>query len=389
MLLGLFAAIIAAPFFWLVPSTHRRDALTLASFAALAVIDPRVPAVVLLVAVGLFALLRCIVRAPSWTGLAVFAGCVALTALFVLNKLTGQELAVLPTQGGLALLGVSYLVLKAAALLIEAARGSVRDFSLREVLAWIVFLPTYSSGPMEDFEHFRDQSPVIDRTRVFAGLERILFGLFKALVVAHQLGEWVDPVVSSPLQHDRGTLLLGLYALSLRFYFDFSGYSDVAIGLGALYGYDIEENFDRPFQRRNLVELWQRWHMTLTRWLRRYLFIPVSRRFLRRLGSAHGALAIAAGQIVAMVFCGLWHGIAWNFVAWGFLQAVALVWVGVLARDIGRRLPNTVVDWWRHSRTGYALSTVLTFNVFAFLSLLVFADVESALSYWRLLLWAS
>src|SRR5439155_6292345 len=89
-------------------------------------------------------------------------------------------------------------------------------------------------------------------------------------------------VMSEPAAHERATLLLGLYAFTLRFYLDFAGYSDVAIGLGALFGYEIQENFDRPLVQRNLVLLWQRWHMTLTRWLRTYVFIPLSRSFMRR-----------------------------------------------------------------------------------------------------------
>ncbi len=309
-------------------------------------------------------------------------GIALLTALFLWNKLSGGRLSVLPSQGGLALLGVSYLVLKAAAALVEANRGTLREVGFREVLAWIAFLPTYPSGPMETLEYFRGQWPAFDRARVLGGLERILFGLVKALLIAHYLGVWANPIVAAPQKHGSGILLLALYAWSLRFYFDFAGYSDVAIGLSAVFGYDISENFDRPLLRRNLVQLWQNWHITLTRWLRAYLFVPVSRRIMRRTGGGWGdRLAIVAGQVVAMTFCGLWHGVAWNFALWGFLQAVGLVWVGVVCRDLGRRLPTGLVGWWRRSKVAYALSTFATFNYFSLALIFVVTDVGSALHY--------
>jgi alginate O-acetyltransferase complex protein AlgI len=234
---------------------------------------------------------------------------------------------------------------------------------------------------METYEHFRRQSPAFDRVRVLGGLERILFGLVKALVFAHYLGEWAAPIVAAPRQHGRLELAGALYAASLRFYFDFSGYSDIAIGLAAVFGYDVEENFDRPFLRRNLAQLWQHWHMTLTRWLRAYLFVPVSRRVMRLGGGRADRAAIALGQIVAMTFCGLWHGVSWNFALWGFSQALGLIWVGTLARDVGRILPPAFVDWWRKSRVAYALSAFLTFNFFSLTVVLAITDLAGAARY--------
>lgn len=388
MVLGLFAVLVLAPVYrFLIPRTLYREAVVLGSLAALAVYDVRLPLLVLGVTFALFLLMRLLTSGSSGHGpLVASVGLSALGALFIWNKLAGGQMAVLPTQGGLAFLGVSYLVLKVAAALVETNRGGIRQFSFTEVLAWIVFLPTYPSGPMEDFEHFRSQQPTFSRATVLGGMERILFGLVKALIVAHYLGTWVQPILAAPWDHQRFELLLGLYAVSLRFYFDFSGYSDIAIGLGALYGYDIEENFDNPLIRRNLVQLWQRWHMTLTRWLRLYLFIPVSRRIIRHGGRAGEYLGIAAGQIVAMTFCGLWHGLSWNFALWGLLQALGLIWVGVVCREVGRRLPSRLVLWWRQSHVAYVLSTVITFNAFSVSCVFLVGDVSTALVYFHQLL---
>jgi alginate O-acetyltransferase complex protein AlgI len=383
MLLGLLGALAVAPLYWLlIPAHLRREVLLVASLAALALYDARLVVVVFVVTLALFGLLRLIARRPDERRtLLVAIGLCGLLVLFVINKLSGRGMIVLPSQSGLALLGISYLALKAAAALIEAGRGTLRVFSLRDVLLWIVFLPTYPSGPMEDFEHFRRQQPVFDRTLALPGLERILFGLVKALLAAHYLGVWANPILAAPQEYGRVTLLLGLYAFALRFYFDFSGYSDIAIGLGAVFGYDIEENFDNPFVRRNLAQLWQHWHMTLTRWLRLYLFIPVTRRLIRRGGRGGDRPAIAAGQIIAMTFCGLWHGLTLNFALWGFLQALGLIWVGVFARDLGRRMPPGLLTWWRGSWVGYAASTALTFNFFAISTIFVVTDIRRAITY--------
>jgi D-alanyl-lipoteichoic acid acyltransferase DltB (MBOAT superfamily) len=290
---------------------------------------------------------------------------------------------VLASQGGLAFLGVSYLVLKAAAALIDAARGSAAPRGFRAVLTWLVFLPTFPSGPIEQLAHFDAQSPGIDRARALAGLERILFGLVKALLCSHYLGEWTAPILASPESHSQAALLLASYGFTLRFYLDFAGYSDIAIGLAAIYGYQIQENFDNPLLRRNLVALWQHWHMTLTRWLRLYLFIPVSRAIMRRGGVRWDRPGIIAGQLTAMIFCGLWHGLGWNFAIWGLLQALGLVWVGVVAGEFGRYVPDPLLRWWRRHPVAYALSALVTFHVFAISNVLAAADLEHSLAFYR------
>ena len=205
------------------------------------------------------------------------------------------------------------------------------------------------------------------------------------LILSHYLGEWADPILASPEAQGPGLLLLGLYAFTLRFYFDFAGYSDIAIGLGAVFGYEIQENFDNPLVRRNLVQLWQRWHMTLTRWLRLYLFLPVSRTIMRRGGARLDILALVAAQIGTMGLCGLWHGLGLNFLIWGLLQALGLLWVGLGARALGRRSPPRMLSWWRKSRSAYVLSTLVTFNAFSLSTVFIVSDVEHALKYLGLL----
>ena len=383
MLIALLCALLAAPLYWaFVPVGWRREVVALASLLGLGIYDPRLLAALLALNLVLFGLVRAIAAGPAGRARALAAfGLLLLAALFVWNKLAAGGGGVLPSQGGLVFLGLSYLVLKAAAALLDTLRGHHRELRFRDFLAWMVFLPTYPSGPIEELAHFRDQTPRVDQARVLTGLERILFGLVKALVLSHQLGQWASPILSAPDAHGPLTLLAAAYAFTLRFYLDFAGYSDIAIGLAALFGYEISENFDNPLVRRNLVQLWQRWHMTLTAWLRRHLFVPLSRAIMRRSGPRWDQAALILAQLGTMVFCGLWHGLGWSFAVWGLLQALGLVWVGIAAPALGRRLPEPLVRWWRAHPLAHAMSVLLTFNYFALSSTLVFSDLEQGLHF--------
>src|SRR5262245_19067616 len=383
MLLALLAALVAAPVYWLiVPAAGRSSVLAVVSLVLLAALDWRLVVLVLGVAALVVGTLRGAPRTTPVTGRALVAGALAvLVVLFVLNKADATAAGALPSQHGLVLVGLSYLALKASAAMLDAARGEPSPARYQDVVGWLAFAPTYLVGPMEDLEPFRRQQPVWDRARGLAGLERILVGLVKALLVARWLATWADPVIAAPDAHGRGALLLALYAQSLRVYMDFAGASDIAIGLAAVYGVTISENFDHPFLRRNLVQLWQRWHMTLTRWLRRYLFVPTSRALIRRGGAAMDVPAVVIAQIVTMVFCGLWHGLAWNFALWGLLQAAGLIWVGLLARGLGARLPVSLVAWWRRSRLAFALSAWTTFTAFSLSIIFFFVDVRHGWHY--------
>jgi alginate O-acetyltransferase complex protein AlgI len=378
MLLVVLGALAAAPVYWLVvPDAARRSVLVAGSLVGLVLLDVRAVALVLATAIGLAAVTHAIRGGGERRGRALGALALAgLLLLFLWNK-RGGTLAVLPSQTGAALVGVSYLVLKAAAAVVDAMRGAP-PVGAREATSWLAFLPTYTAGPIEELEHHRRQTPAFDRRLVLGGLERILLGLVKALVVAHHIGAWSAPVIAVPDGHHPAVLALGLVGATLRFYLDFSGYSDVAIGLGAVFGYRVEENFDRPLLRRNLVQLWQRWHMTLTRWLRVYLFVPASRALLRAPLPGGDRTAVVAAQLVTMLVCGLWHGLTPGFAVWGLLHGAGLAWVGVFARDAGDALPPALVAWWRTSPVAAAASTALTFAFFAGTIVFAMTDMPRA-----------
>ncbi|MEO8600999.1 MAG: MBOAT family O-acyltransferase, partial [bacterium] len=375
-MLSIVLAILAAAVpYWLLPATWRREVLTIVSLVVLTWIDWRVG----LMLVGATLAVVALTRGGAARNLTALVVLIGTALLFVVNKLAGGN-AVLPGQSGVALLGTSFLVLKVAAVALDARQGATTSAPPRALAAWLAFLPTYTAGPIEDVDHFCSQQPRFDRARCLGGLERILFGLVKALLVATYLGQWSDPVLKDASAHAVWARWAAVYGATLRIYFDFAGYSDIAIGLGAVYGYDIAENFDRPLQRRNLVLLWQHWHMTLTRWLRTYLFVP-SMRAARRRGISTTAAAVV-GQLVAMTACGLWHGLSPAFALWGFLQALGLIWVGLVARPLGARtLPAVWLGWWRSSAVAALASTVLTVTLFALSNLLLYRDMRGAVAY--------
>ena len=377
MILSLLAAVAGAPLFWLlVPAGLRKNVLAGISLIALGLYDVRLPFVVLIVVAHIFATARAIARAErgsvTWV---CFAGLMPLALLFSLNK----------SGSIVTLIGTSYLVLKAATILIEVSRRNLPAPSFASLARWLLHFPIFPSGPIEAFQHFDDQEPRIDSTSVLHGLERILFGCVKALLLAHYLSSWATPIVNDPSPVTSPLLLVAMYATTLKVYFDFSGYSDIAIGLSALYGYEIQENFDRPLLQRNIVALWQRWHMTLTGWLRIYIFTPYTRAMMKR-GRAWHRPAILSAQIVTMVACGIWHGLTSAFLLWGFLHGLALVWAGTLAREYGRKLPGAVVQWWRDNPIGYATSTALTLTAFSAINILVVADIPATARFFAALL---
>ena len=214
VLWALLGAFVLAPCYWLlIPERHRRPFLVLASAAGLAFLDPSLLVLVAFVAVALYGGLRPILSGRLGSPWAVvIPASLGLVSLFVVNKLSGSG-GLLPSQGGLVWIGVSYLVLKAAAVMVDAARGSLRDAGFVDLLSWIVFLPTYTGGPIEEFDHFRGQQPRPNQERILGGAERILFGLVKTMLLSHYLGVWVTPVLADPAAHGPGVLLLAVDAL--------------------------------------------------------------------------------------------------------------------------------------------------------------------------------
>jgi alginate O-acetyltransferase complex protein AlgI len=199
-----------------------------------------------------------------------------------------------------------------------------------------------------------------------AGLERIVHGLFKKFVMAQIL---YPHILSSEPDRLSGMgplgAVAGLYAYALYFYFDFAGYTDLALGCARLIGIELPENFNNPFLKRNIRELWANWHMSLTSWLVDYIYWPIVRKFrgldfFRR----HPIFLSNLGMIITFVVCGMWHGEAPHFVLWGAYHGIGIAVLTVYQRE-KRKARSPVLQRYFRSKLSTVLGTIVTFNFFA------------------------
>lgn len=276
------------------------------------------------------------------TKMVLALGILGLIATLVILKsepLSGLLAAWLRTQSGqnpsLALpseiqwLGFSYLAFRLLHILIDRWNGLIHKYSLREHLIYVFFLPAYTAGPIDRIDRFvpelRDSTAGNPQSaqRLMAALHRIGVGIVKKFLLADSLSLFALNGTNAPLATDTPSLWIMLYAYSLRIYFDFSGYTDIAIGLGMLFGIQLPENFRSPYLQTTISAFWKSWHITLSNWVRTYVYSPLSRAMLRR---KHPPLiTLALGTTVTMVVIGLWHGANAAFLAWGLWHAGGLV----------------------------------------------------------------
>ncbi len=229
--------------------------------------------------------------------------------------------AALPALDLVLPVGISFFTFQALSYVIDTGRGQVESCSLLDFAVYLSFFPHLVAGPIVRASELLPQLAQIPQRRpidVSAAAWLIGRGLFKKVVVATYLAETVvGPAFAAPALASKTQLLAAMYGYAIQIYADFSGYTDIAIGIAALLGIDFPVNFDRPYRARSIQDFWRRWHMTLSRWLRDYLYIPLG-------GSRGSSAATYRNLMVTMVLGGLWHGAAWTFIIWGAIQGVAL-----------------------------------------------------------------
>jgi D-alanyl-lipoteichoic acid acyltransferase DltB (MBOAT superfamily) len=224
-------------------------------------------------------------------------------------------------------LGFSYVSFRLIHTLRDRQTGKLPALTLREYLTYLIFFPAYTAGPIDRAERFiKDYRalPNLDAARTIEGVSRIAIGLFKKFVIADSLALFALNTTKANEALAAGGLWVLLYAYTFRIYFDFSGYSDIAIGLGRLFGVNLPENFDRPYLKDNITAFWQSWHITLSTWVRFYVFTPLSRVLLSRPRKPSPTVVVLVTQLATMVAIGLWHGITLNFVIWGVWHGLGL-----------------------------------------------------------------
>ena len=232
-------------------------------------------------------------------------------------------------------LGISFFTFQQIAFLIDAYRGEVDKTAFSHYCLFVSFFPQLIAGPIVHHGELLPQLRHRIEGRRFApwlatGVTLFTIGLFKKVVLADHLGSFVAPVFDAAASGQHLTMLaawLGTLAYTFQLYFDFSGYSDMAIGLASLFGLRLPLNFNSPYKATNISDFWRRWHITLSRFLRDYLYIPLG-------GNRKGHLRRYVNLILTMLLGGLWHGAGWNFVLWGGLHG------GLLAIHHGWRLTS-------------------------------------------------
>jgi alginate O-acetyltransferase complex protein AlgI len=245
-------------------------------------------------------------------------------------------------------IGISFFTFQAISYVVDVYRGETRAAPLVDVAILQAFFPHLVAGPIVRANELLPQLRTPrDPREVLAGpgLFLIAGGLVKKTVVADELARnVVDPVFNDPASHSGLEALLAIYGFAAQIYCDFSGYTDMAIGLALLLGFQLPQNFNRPYLARSLQEFWRRWHMTLSRWLRDYLYIPLG-------GNRDGERRTYRNLMLTMLLGGLWHGAAWTFVIWGGIHGGAM------------SLERWVREHWRGFRMPGWLAWLITFHV--------------------------
>jgi alginate O-acetyltransferase complex protein AlgI len=253
----------------------------------------------------------------------------ATTASAFLRERAAQD-ASLASPIDLGWLGFSYVAFRLIHTLRDRQMGILPAVGLREYITFIIFFPAYTAGPIDRLERFHDDYAALlnlrglDPARVLDAGQRITIGLFKKFVIADSLALFSLNETLAMQAQNPGALWLSLYAYAFRLLFDFSGYTDIAIGIGLLFGIRLPENFNRPYFKSNITLFWQSWHMTLSNWARFYVYSPVSRSLLRRKPKPPNLLIIFICNLLTMGVIGLWHGITLPFAIWGLWHGVGL-----------------------------------------------------------------
>jgi alginate O-acetyltransferase complex protein AlgI len=218
-------------------------------------------------------------------------------------------------------IGISFYTFKTLSYTVDVYRGELAVCrSPWKYAMFVTYFPELIAGPIVRASVFLPQMTRSLRprwSRAVVGMEIVLLGLTKKLVIADRLARFSDVVFANPSLYSPLTVWSGVVAYSLQIYCDFSGYSDMAIGISRIIGFDLPENFNMPYISTSVTEFWRRWHITLSSWLRDYLYIPLG-------GNRKGEYRTYVNLFVTMLLGGLWHGASWNFVFWGMLHGIAL-----------------------------------------------------------------
>jgi alginate O-acetyltransferase complex protein AlgI len=232
-------------------------------------------------------------------------------------------------------IGLSFHTFQAMSYTIEVYRGhqkAERHFGIYAL--YVMFYPQLVAGPIERPQNLLHQfyeKHEFDYGNLLSGLRQMLWGLFKKVVIADRLAHFVNPVYDAPADYHAISLVLALIFFAFQVYFDFSGYSDIALGAARVMGFKLMRNFNHPFQSKSVTEFWRRWHISFSTWFSDYIYMP----FVLA-GREWGRYAIVAGLLITFLLSGLWHGAGWTFVMFGLLHGIAMIYEFMTKKIRGR-----------------------------------------------------
>ena len=255
-------------------------------------------------------------------------------------------------------LGISFFTFTQIAFLVDVYRGVAREYNFIHYLLFVTYFPHLIAGPVLHHGQMMPQfakreTYQLQLDNVALGLSIFTIGLAKKVLLADNFGDYAEPVFAAAglgVQPDFIEAWTGALAYTLQLYFDFSGYSDMAIGISMLFGVKLPINFNSPYKAANIIEFWRRWHMTLSQFLRDYLYIPLG-------GNRNGAIQRHVNLMMTMLLGGLWHGANWTFVIWGGLHGLYLVVNHVWRSLVAGRVPTQGIP----ARAYSLAATLLTF----------------------------
>lgn len=243
------------------------------------------------------------------------------TKFFALTLDEISSRSILPVPHIVVPLAISFFTFEFVHVLVDICLGKIEKLGVVEFATFAMFFPTLVAGPIKRYQSFAPQVWHIEapaRATFALNMYRVVLGLAKKVIIADSMSV-LAIALTSPNSQPFGRLdyIAAVLAYTAKIYFDFTGYSDIAIGLSGMLGLKIPENFDRPYWAENISVFWRRWHMSLSTWIRDYIFIPLG-------GSRRPPLIAAINLFLAMALAGLWHGAAWTFVAWGLWHGFGL-----------------------------------------------------------------
>ncbi len=255
-------------------------------------------------------------------------------------------------------IGISFFVFEAMSYCIDIYRGKIQPYTnWKHFALFIFFFPRMIAGPIirpADFLPQIERAIVLTWPNFVHGGQLFLFGMTKKLVIADHLSPFVDRVFANPEHYSTFSIWQAVIAYSIQIFCDFSGYSDMAIGLAKILGFDLPVNFRMPYLANNLTDFWRRWHISLSSWLRDYLYISLG-------GNRKGTFRTYGNLLITMTLGGLWHGASWNFVIWGLLHGLGLAIHKAYTAGLQNLLAEKTYATLQNSKVVRAVSWAITY----------------------------